>query len=198
MAHMSPLPKDAHPELSETFETFERILGFVPNSLLTMQRLPHIVQGFEALVKAVMGPEGNKVDPGLKRLVAHASSRAAGCQYCQAHSLIAARIHDVSDEKVAAIWEYKTSPLYSEAERAAIDFGFAAGAVPNAVDEEIMARLREHWSDEEVVELLAAIGVYAFLNRWNDSLATDLEQPAKEMGERVLSAVGWDGGKHIS
>ena len=82
MARMDTLPADAEPELAATFATFERILGVVPNSLLTMQRRPRIVAAFEALTEAVMDPDG-VVDMGLKRLAAHMASRAAGCQYCQ-------------------------------------------------------------------------------------------------------------------
>lgn len=196
MAHMQPLPAAAHPELKDDFAIFERILGFVPNSLLTMQRRPAIVKGFGVLTKAVMNPDG-VVDPGFKRLLAHFASRAAGCQYCEAHSLIAAGLHDVSEEKIAGVWEYQTSALYSDAERAALDFALAAGSVPNAVDTEIFARLRQHWDEEQIVEILAAICLYGFLNRWNDSMATDLESAPRALGERVLKKGGWTGGKHV-
>jgi len=105
MAHMKPLPPETTPELRDDFDIFDKILGFVPNSLLTMQRRPKMVTGFGALTKGVMDPEG-AVDLGLMRLIAHFSSRAAGCQYCEAHSLVAAKIHDVSQEKLDAIWDY--------------------------------------------------------------------------------------------
>jgi len=196
MAHMKPLPKDATPELAEDFAIFEDILGFVPNSLLTMQRRPKMVKGFGELTRAVMDPEG-EVDPGFKRLIAHFASRAAGCQYCEAHSLIAAQIKGVNEEKVAAIWEYQTSPHYSEAERVALDFALAAGSVPNAVDEALFARMREHWNDGQIVEILGAVALYGFLNRWNDSMATDLEDSPADLGERVLKQGGWTGGKHV-
>ena len=196
MAHLTPLPPDATPELADTFKHFEDILGFVPNSLLTMQRRPAIVQAFGQLTAAVMDPEG-AVDPGFKRLLAHFASRAAGCQYCEAHSLVAAAISGVPQEKVDAIWEYQSSDHYSEAERAALDFALAAGSVPNGVDEELMVRLKQHWSDEQIVELLAAVCLYGFLNRWNDSMATDLEETPKALGERLLKTGGWTGGKHL-
>ncbi len=195
MAHMQPLPAETTPELAEDFAIFEDILGFVPNSLLTMQRRPQIVKAFGALTKAVMDPEG-AVDPGFKRLLAHFASRAAGCQYCEAHSLIAANLHAVSQEKLDAIWEYKTSPLYSDAERAGLDYALAAGSIPNGVDAQIMDELKKYWSDDQIVEMLAAISLYGFLNRWNDSMATEIETPAITMGERVLTQGGWDGGKH--
>lgn len=195
MPLLDPLPTESHPELSATWDQFTRILGFVPNSLLTMQRKPKIVEGFGALTRAVMDPEG-KVDLGFKRLIAHFCSRAAGCQYCMAHSLIAAKIHGIDDAKVAAVWTYASSPLYSERERVALDFALAAGAVPNAVDDALMQRVREHWSAEEIVELLAVISLYGFLNRWNDSMATTLEHAPAELGDQVLREGGWTGGKH--
>jgi len=196
MAHMKPLPAEATPELKDDFAIFERILGFVPNSLLTMQRRPKMVKGFGELTKGVMDPEG-AVDLGLMRLIAHFASRAAGCQYCEAHSLVAAQIHGISQDKLDAIWDYQTSSLYSEAERAALDFALAAGAVPNDVDAELFARLRKHWSEEQIVQILGAVCLYGFLNRWNDSMATDLETAPRDMGDRVLAKGGWTGGKHV-
>lgn len=196
MAHMKPLPAESTPELKDDFDIFDKILGFVPNSLLTMQRRPKMVKGFGELTKGVMDPEG-PVDLGLMRLIAHFSSRAAGCQYCEAHSLVAAKIHDIPQEKLDAIWDYQTSPLYSEAERVALDFAMAAGSVPNAVDAELFARMRQHWNEEQIVQILGAVCLYGFLNRWNDSMATDLEAAPKEMGEKVLSSGGWTGGKHV-
>lgn len=196
MAHLKPLPPDSSPGLADDFAIFERILGFVPNSLLTMQRVPAMVSGFGELTKAVMDPAGS-VDLGFMRLIAHFASRAAGCQYCEAHSLVAAEIHGISREKLAALWEYQESPLYSEAEKAALDFALAAGAVPNAVDEAIMARMQEHWTEDQIVRILGAVCLYGFLNRWNDSMATDLEEAPRKMGEEVLARGGWTGGKHL-
>jgi alkylhydroperoxidase family enzyme len=196
MAHLAPLPPETTPELSEDFAIFEHILGFIPNSLLTMQRMPGMVKGFGELTKAVMDP-GGAVDLGFMRLVAHFASRAAGCQYCEAHSLVAAKIHGIGQDKLDAIWDYSVSPLYNDAERVALDFALAAGAVPNAVDADLMARMKAHWSEQQIVQILGAVCLYGFLNRWNDSMATDLEDAPRTMGERVLARGGWTGGKHL-
>jgi alkylhydroperoxidase family enzyme len=195
MAHLDPLPEDETAELEAEFETFEEILGFVPNSLLTMQRKPEIVEGFDYLTQKVM-QEADDVDPGFKRLAAHVASHSAGCQYCEAHSLVAADIHGVSQAKLDDLWEYEESDHYTEKERAGLDFALAAGSVPNGVDEDIMEELKAHWTEDEIVELLAAISLYGFLNRWNDSMATDLEDVPREMGEQFADE-GWDGGKHV-
>ena len=197
MAHLAPLPADHTPELAEDFAVFERILGFVPNSLLTMQRKPAMVKGFAELTKGVMAPDG-EVDLGFKRLIAHFSSRAVGCQYCEAHSLIAAKIHGISQDKLDAIWQYQTDAQYSDAERVALDYALAAGSVPNAVDTELVDKMKQHWSENQIVEILGVVSLYGFLNRWNDSMATSLEDSPKAMGDRVLKQGGWTGGKHVS
>ena len=160
-----------------------------------MQRRPDIVRGFGVLTKAVMAEDG-EVDLGFKRLLAHFASRAAGCQYCEAHSLVAAKIHGISDEKLEAIWDYQTSNLYTEAERVALDYALAAGSVPNAVDQPLMDRMAQHWSDDQIVEILGAICLYGFLNRWNDSMATELEDVPTAMGEKILKQGGWSGKRH--
>jgi uncharacterized peroxidase-related enzyme len=195
MSFLEPLPPETTPELAETFDHFREILGFVPNSLLTMQRRPAIVHAFGGLTAAVMDPDG-AVDPGFKRLLAHFASRAAGCQYCEAHSLVAAGISGVAPEKIEAIWDYRTSELYTDAERAALDFALAAGSVPNGVDEAIMSRLKAHWSEEQIVEMLGAVCLYGFLNRWNDSMATEIEDEPRALGERLLARGGWTGRRH--
>jgi uncharacterized peroxidase-related enzyme len=197
MARLAPLPSDLEPELQDAWPIYRKALGFVPNSVLIMQRRPKLVKALAALVAAVMDPEGS-VTPGFKRLIAHAASRAHGCLYCMAHTAGGALRSGIPDEKVAAVWEYQTSALYSQAERVALDVAVAAASVPNAVTDEMFVELRAHWSDEQVVEILAAIALFGFLNRWNDTLATPLEEEAIRVGERFLAPRGWRIGKHRS
>lgn len=198
MAHMKPLPESTLPQLQGTFDLMRSILGFVPNSVLTMQRKPKLVEGFGALTKGVMDPDG-EVDLGFKRLIAHMASFGAACQYCEAHSLIAAGIHGISEEKLASIWDYERSPLFTDGEKVALEFAQCAGAVPNAVTPELFDRMRAHWSEGEIVEILGAVCLYGFLNRWNDSMATDLEDSPREAGDKFLKGkTHWTGGKHVA
>ena len=125
-------------------------------------------------------PEG-KVDRGLKRLIAHVASRTAGCQYCMAHTAGGALHFGIDDRKLAAV-DYQVSPLYSAAERAALDLAVAAGAVPNAATDQMFLELRKHWTEEQIVEIVGVIAVFGF-NRWNDTLATPLEDEPIAVGE---------------
>lgn len=195
MARLAPLPAEATPELKESFERYRKSLGFIPNSALIMQRRPKLVKALSQLAAAVWDPEST-VDTGFKRLLAHVASRAHGCQYCMAHTAGGALHLGVAEEKVAAIWEYRTSPLYSESERVALDFALAAAAVPNDVTDELFAELRRHWDEGQIVEILGVVSLFGFLNRWNDSLATALEAEPIEVGEKFLARGGWHIGRH--
>jgi len=196
MPLVQPLDTKHDPETMALAEFFNETLGFCPNSVLTMQHRTAIARAFIQLNKAVMENKG-RVTSTLKRLVGYVSSRATGCRYCQAHTILAAERYGADAEKLENIWNYRTHPAYSEAERAALDFALAASTVPNGVDSELNARLHQHWDDGEIVELLGVIALFGYLNRWNDSMATTLEVGAETTGDRLLGVDGWHKGKHL-
>ncbi|MBU1360606.1 MAG: carboxymuconolactone decarboxylase family protein [Gammaproteobacteria bacterium] len=197
MPRLSPLPPDTTPELQPHFDFFLTTLGFTPNSVLTMQRKPKLVQALAQLNAAAMDPEG-EVDLGFRRLVGHMASKASGCLYCQAHTLLGAKNFGVSEEKLVALWDYAKSPLYSVKERLALDFALAAAAQPNAVTDEQFEQLRQHWSDTEIVEILGVVAMFGFLNRWNDTMATPLEAVPDAVAGKAAGDRGWSAGKHGS
>ena len=197
MARMEPLPIEdcQDPELRGLLEHFVNTLGFVPNSLLTMQRVPGLAKAVVQMNKAVFDPNG-RVDLGLKRLVGHMASAASGCQYCKAHTTVSATRHGVDEQKMAAVYDYRTSELFSDAERVALDFALSAASVPNAVTDESYKELAQHWSEEEIVEILGVVCMFGVLNRWNDSMATPLEDEPLAVAGALLSDKGWEVGKH--
>src|SRR5213594_458572 len=163
MANMTPLPPEEHPELEELFRLYDETMSFVPNSLFTMARRAEILRAFSELITQIW--RTGTVPVGLKPLIAIVASKAAGCRYCQAHEAVDAKMRGVPDEKIAAIWNFERSSLFSDAERAA---------------------LRKHWDDGEIVEMLAVVGLFGFLNRWNDSMATDLEDVPMGFASQTL------------
>lgn len=183
------------PELDKLITFFNETLGFCPNSVLTMYHRPRIAYAFVELNMAVMENKGN-VTSALKRLIGYISSNVAGCRYCQAHTIRAAERYGASEEQLDNIWEYKTHPAFSKAEVAVLDFAVAASVIPNAVTDEIANELRLYWSEGEIVEILGVIALFGYLNRWNDSMGTQLEGGAIESGNQLLSQRGWTTGKH--
>jgi len=196
MPRITPKTREELSELEDVFQRAEKALGFVPNSFFLMGRAPNIMRAFSRLSREVIGVPGKAPLP-LKRMVAHLASRAAGCQYCMAHTAESAAAMDgVAPEKVAALCDYERSPLFTEAERTALSFAQAAGAQPNAVTDADMAELKRHFDEDQIVELLAVVCLFGWLNRFNDTMATELEPRPRAFGEAYLAGGGWSVGKH--
>lgn len=174
---------------------FNETLGFCPNSVKTMYHRPSIAYAFIELNKAVMENKG-RVTSALKRMIGYVSSNVAGCSYCQAHTIRAAERYGAEAEKMENIWEYRTHPAFTEAERVALEFAFVSSTIPNSVDDVLAERLRLHWNNGEIVEILGVIALFGFLNRWNDSMGTEIEAGAIESGEKHLKQKGWIPVKH--
>jgi uncharacterized peroxidase-related enzyme len=198
MPLVEPLPADHDSEVAELARFFEETLGFCPNSVLTMQRRPAIARSFIELNKSVMENHG-RVTSALKRLVGYVSSNATGCRYCQAHTIRAAERYGAEREQLENVWEFRTHPAFSDAERAALEFSIAASQVPNGVDEPVMDAMRAHWDEGEIVEILGVIALFGYLNRWNDSMGTVMEPGAVASGEQWLAGPSdWTVGKHVA
>jgi AhpD family alkylhydroperoxidase len=139
MARLEPLRREDLPEYEATFRAVEAALGVLPNSTLTMARHPRLMKAFAALNAVVMAD--GRVDGVLKQLIATVVSAAAGCSYCQAHTSHVAERRGSEADKLDQVWDFENSPLFSDAERAALRVARGAGVTPNAVTDEDMDRL---------------------------------------------------------
>lgn len=182
-------------ELQKLILFYNETLGFCPNSVKTMHIRPKIATAFIEMNKAVMENHG-RVTSVLKRLIGYISSNAAGCRYCQAHTIRAAERYGAALEQLENIWEYKTHAAFSDAEKAALDFALASSVIPNSVSDEIAENLRTYWDDGDIVEILGVVALFGYLNRWNDSMGTEMENGAVESGEKLLTKSDWTIGKH--
>lgn len=194
MAHVAPVPREDLPEFEDYFQHLEQMAGYVPNSFLTMARLPNLLKGYMAFSAAVQELDG--VDPGLKVLMSHMTSSSFGCTFCEAHTTKTAVGRGVDPEKVAKVWEFETSDLFSDAERAALRFARDIGQHPNAVTAAHYDDLRQHFTDDQIVEMVTAVCVFGFWNRWNETMATDLEEPIYLLADALLGPRGWGLGRH--
>jgi len=196
MPHLDPIPLSdvADDDIRTRFEHYKDTRGFTPKSIMTMVRRPNIVRAFMALNQAVLYEV--TVPEETKMLVSLASSYAAGCRYCQSHMANLSSLYKASDAKIAALWNFEQSELFNNAERAAIRLALKAGALPNEASESDFDELKKHWDEGQIVEIVAAIALFGYLNRWNDTLATTLEPLAVQVAERAIGPVGWEPGKH--
>jgi alkylhydroperoxidase family enzyme len=196
MSRISPATPEQFAQVADYMERWRQTKGYPPNSWLTMVRKPRVFRAYRDLHTAVMMDDG-EVARSLKFMVAYVVSAAAGDPYCAAHNAEnAAHIADVSAEKVAALPQFRASPLFTPAERAALELALAAGSCPPQVTDAHFEELKKHYSEDAATEIVAVISLLGWLNRWNVTLATRIESEALAFAERHLAPSGWTPGVH--
>lgn len=218
MAYVAPRSLNEIPKLAPALEAVKAAMGFIPNSMLTMAHMPQLTLAFNLLGATVFGadlkplleastdgapervPDQEDADQNLSRdlvqLIAFASSIAAGCRYCQAHTSHSFERTGAPEEKVSRILDYEADPAFSGAERAALALAFAAGRVPNETSAAHFEALRAHFTERQIVQIVAIVSMFGFLNRWNDTMATELEAAPAAFGAAALGHLDWTPGKH--
>ena len=184
MALVKPLDEnEIETELCEFIQFFKGPLGVIPNSVRTMSRRPKVAKAFTELNMAVMECHGS-VTPEFKRIIGYITSFVSGCRYCQAHTILGSQRFGADEDRLKDAWNYENSDHFTDAEKAALKYAHAAASIPNAVDDEIAAELHKHWEDDDIVEITAVIALFGYLNRWNDSMGSALEDLPIDAGNK--------------
>ena len=175
MPRIEPLEIEDLPEdLREKLKVGNKRMGFKANDGLTMARVPGLLEGLAGLTWAVYGQDG-LVPNELKRMVSIITSTASGCTYCQSHTVHGAEMAGVDPEKIKSLWDYETSPLFTDAERAVLRVAQVGGHEPPEVNDADFDELKKHYDDNQICEIISIIALFGFLNKWNAILATDIE-----------------------
>lgn len=187
MPRVSTAPPERFAEVSDYMERWKKTKGYPPNTWLTMVRKPRVFRAYRDLHAAAMMDDG-EIPKGLKFMIAYTVSRACGDSYTATHNAEnAAHIGGVSLEKIEALEQFRVSPLFSPAERAALELAAATGAGPHAVTDDHFRELRHYYSDDAIVEIVAALALIGWLNRWTCVLAPELEPDALAFAQAHLA-----------
>lgn len=183
-AHIETKKREDFPEFKDLFDLVESFMGYLPNAYLLMADKPDLMQAFAQMSASVFSAD--VLDIPTKQLIALASSLSAGCKYCQSHTSHGAERAGVPNEKIAEILNYQTSEYYEAKEVALLDLAFASGEVPNKATKAHFEKLKEFYSKEQILEVVAVISFFGFLNRWNDTFGTEIEEiPANYLSEKL-------------
>ena len=188
-SHIGGDSRKSFNDLEEEFQSIESFMGYLPNSHLSMAKNPKLHASFSSLAQSIFGSKHLTID--LINLIALASSLSSGCKYCQAHTSHGASRAGVSSEKIADILKYKESKKFNDSEKAALDLAFSAGVTPNTSKKEHFVKLQKFYTDDAIIDIVGVIALFGFLNRWNDTLGTNLENVPKEFVEKELEPLGW-------
>jgi uncharacterized peroxidase-related enzyme len=189
ISHIETKSREDFPEFEELFNLVESFMGYLPNAYLLMADKPDLMHAFAKMSASVF--KDDILDIQSKQLIALASSLSAGCKYCQSHTSHGAERAGVPNEKIANILNYKTSSHYEPSEVALLDLAFASGEVPNKANKAHFDQLKEFYSKEQILEVVAVISFFGFLNRWNDTFGTEIEAVPANYLQNELKPANW-------
>jgi alkylhydroperoxidase family enzyme len=125
---------------------------------------PKMMSGMGKFQGAVR--KGDTVDERLKYLVELKGAQMIGCEYCVDLGSQICRNSGFSDDELLALPRYRQSDLFTEREKVALDFTVGIMRTPVEVGDELFAQMKEHFTDEQIVEITALLTVVN-LDRFN-------------------------------
>jgi uncharacterized peroxidase-related enzyme len=160
--------EQADPAAQEIFDHYKKERGNVPNMFRTVAHRPEILRTMIAHFRAVM--ETGTVGLKLKELVIVRTSQINHCEYCLNSHTQLARKYGWSEEQVADLANFRNRSDFSDREKAALELAERETLDSNGIDDAFWASLRQHFEEGEIIELAAAIGLFNYFNRFNNSL----------------------------
>jgi len=156
-------PDSVQGEARAVYEGFLNASKKVPKWVTVMANCPDILAGFFKMFKATM--DDKPLPAVLKWKVAKQVSELNKCEFCIDVANSQLKQFGLSDEQVAAALESS-----DHREQAALAFAKAATEKAYAIDAGVIAEAKKTFTDEELVELTAVVGLFSYINRFNDAL----------------------------
>ncbi|MGA9061071.1 MAG: carboxymuconolactone decarboxylase family protein [Terracidiphilus sp.] len=178
MSRISRLNRDqVSPEIAAGFDKVFAQRGNVPNMFRVMAHRPEIFTTMQAHFAAVLST--GTLSPKLKELIIIRTSQINDTPYCLASHTILARNLGWSDDQLAHLAEWRTCNDFTPAEKAALRLAETVTRDAHAVSDEQFDELRSFYSEGEIVELLCAIGLFNYFNRFNNALQMKPTKPGE-------------------
>ncbi len=173
MPRIRPLGIDeAGPESRAVFDAFYAQRGNVPNMFRTLALVPEIMTTAAAHMRAVFN--SGTLPLKLKELVTVRVSQVNACAYCLASHTALLKQLGATEETIAELEAWEASGDFTPAEKAALALAEQMTRDAKRVDDALWNDLKEHYTDSEIVELAAVIGLFNYFNRFNDALHVEI------------------------
>jgi uncharacterized peroxidase-related enzyme len=178
MSRISRLDRsEVSPEMAALYDKAFAQRGNVPNMFRVMAHRPEIFATMQAHFGAVLNT--GTVSTKLKELIIVRTSQVNQTPYCLASHTILARNLGWTDEQLANLANWPTRNDFTAAEKAAIRLAETVTRDAHAVSDEQYAELRSFYDEGEIVELLCAIGLFNYFNRFNNALNMEPTKPGE-------------------
>ncbi|MBJ7332866.1 MAG: carboxymuconolactone decarboxylase family protein [Solirubrobacteraceae bacterium] len=175
MARITGLsPKTRRPLTRLSFFMAKRqFAGRTPEPMLVAARHPQIYRSIVGMEMGLM--RAGKVDAKLKELCAIKAAALAGCEFCIDIGSFLGAQHGVTEAQLLDLPRYRESEHFDEVERLVLDLAVGMTVTPVDVSEELIAALKEHFTDEQIIELVGNIAVEQHRARFNWALGLGSE-----------------------
>jgi uncharacterized peroxidase-related enzyme len=173
---IEPLEKEhAAEEVRPIYEGIEKKTGRVINMFKVMAHKPNVLGPFLDFYKQVWA--AGALDPKIKELAYLRTSLMNGCTYCSRAHTASAKKRGVTDEQVQALKEPGGSSrdIFTEEERAAIQFAERLTAWPAAIQPADLETLGRFFNIEQIEELVLAVATANLTNRFNEGMKTPVD-----------------------
>jgi uncharacterized peroxidase-related enzyme len=178
MSRISRLDRsEVTPDLAALFDKAFSQRGNVPNMFRVMAHRPEIFATMQAHFGAVLNT--GTVPAKLKELIIVRTSQVNQTPYCLASHIILARGLGWTDDQLAHLADWSHRDDFTPAEKAALRLAETVTGNAHEVTDEQFAELRSFYSECEVVELLCAIGLFNYFNRFNNALQMEPTKPGE-------------------
>ncbi len=157
---------EAQGAAAPVFQEFIDTKGGVPEWAQVMAHRPEMLAAFYELFKTTMGP--GLVEQDNKWKIAFKVSKLNKCEYCVGVSESMLQKLGVSEEDMQYV-DTNISQMKPD-EKAAVRYAEAVTLDAVNVSEDVYTELKEHYDDAQIVELTGAIGLFNYINRFNDAL----------------------------
>jgi len=148
-------PAEGGPLLRLANRYSRRRYGTVLGALAPLSHHPRLLRGTVAMELALQ--RSNEVDWRLKDLAATRAGLMAGCEFCIDFGTALLQREGLPPEQIAELPRWRESQAFSPLEKLVLEYAEAITATPVEVSDELYARLLEHFSEPQLVELTAAI-----------------------------------------
>ncbi len=165
------------PDIAALYDKVFALRGNVPNMFRVMAHRPEIFATMQAHFAAVLNT--GTVSTKLKELIIVRTSQVNETPYCLASHTILARSLGWTDDQLANLADWSRRDDFTPAEKTALRLAETLTRNANAVTDEQFAELRSFYSEGEIVELLCAIGLFNYFNRFNNALKMEPTNPGE-------------------
>jgi AhpD family alkylhydroperoxidase len=179
MSRVRHLPSsELPPAIAETYEKFAGSYGPFRNQVAVFSHVPSAVTHLMGLLMELKAQKN--LNWRYVELAIVTVSKLNECHYCVGHHTQPLIVEGVSPEAIGLLPEYENNPGLGAIDKLIVEYTIAVTGNPQGIPNRLFDRLRDHFTEAQIVELTLRIALCGFFNRFNDALRIDDELAREE------------------